>query len=367
MRKLLFLFFLLLSLGGCISDFIPEVEGSQGVLVVDGMITNGESVIKLSRSVSIMDTLRGENFIENAMVRIERNDGVSFPAVHEGNGCYRIQTGDLNHALEYRLFFSVAGESYQSDFLKPMRTAEIESISYRKKDREDPVGIFVSTYAEKDMSIYYRWSFKETWELKASLFARHGYINGVLTLFNRYTSNNTYYCWGRDSSKILILGSSEKLSDNVIKEQKLTEIPSSHDKISILYHIEVSQMQIRKEAYDYFRILQDEIERTGGLFNIVLSAGDNGNVYNCSKPDERVIGYVEVAETTMKSVFISNDETDFYNDPHEICPVYSHPGEGMFPWVDYDKVTYSTWRCVDCRERYNATKNKPSWWPTDHL
>ena len=45
----------------CISDFTPEVEGVRGILVVDGMITNGESVVRLSRSVGILDTLRGDS------------------------------------------------------------------------------------------------------------------------------------------------------------------------------------------------------------------------------------------------------------------------------------------------------------------
>ena len=41
----------LLSLAACITDFTPEVKGVSGILVVDGTITDGESVFRLSRSV----------------------------------------------------------------------------------------------------------------------------------------------------------------------------------------------------------------------------------------------------------------------------------------------------------------------------
>ena len=44
MKKLFLCLFFLPVLIGCITDFAPEVEGVQGILVVDGMITSGESV-----------------------------------------------------------------------------------------------------------------------------------------------------------------------------------------------------------------------------------------------------------------------------------------------------------------------------------
>ena len=63
-------------------------------------------------------------------------------------------------------------------------------------------------------------------------------------------------------------------------------------------------MQLREEAYNYYRFMQDEIERTGGLFNLVMSAGDNGNIYSLSDPDETMIGYVEVTNVTKKGMYI---------------------------------------------------------------
>lgn len=44
MKEFLQYMVLLLSLAGCISDFTPEVRGVGGILVVDGMIVNEESV-----------------------------------------------------------------------------------------------------------------------------------------------------------------------------------------------------------------------------------------------------------------------------------------------------------------------------------
>ena len=368
MKKLVWLMILGISILSCVSEFTPEVEGVSGILVVDGTITNGESIIKLSRSVGILDTLTGDEAVTNASMYVERSDGATFSAVHEGSGTYRIETGDLDPDLEYRLTFTINGVEYQSSYLTPMQTAEIDSISYSKADQGEPVIISVNTHATDDMSPYYRWGYEENWELKAQLFANHGFVNGVLTNYSLLSSTNTYYCWGKDSSNVLLIGSTVDLSENTVKDMELLEIPCSNEKLSILYHIQVSQMQIREEAYDYFRVMLDGIERTGGLFNVVMSAGENGNVFNVEDPTEIVIGYVDVAETTTLGVYITNTETNFYEDPYDVCEIetaedytFSHY------WVDYYEMTYSTEECVDCRKHYNASKNKPSWWPTDHL
>lgn len=162
----------------------------------------------------------------------------------------------------------------------------------------------------------------------------------------------------------LLLESTSALAENVVAQKKLFEIPCRDEKLAVLYHVEVSQTQLRKEAYDYYRILRDEIERTGGLFSIVMSAGDNGNIYNLSDPNELVIGYVEVSQSAKKSIYIPYD-IDLYEGRGETCRLWEADAPGIYPWVT--GLHYSTWNCVDCRERYNATKNKPSWWPTDHL
>ncbi|CAK7008615.1 MAG: hypothetical protein PARBB_00958 [Parabacteroides distasonis] len=349
----------------CISDFTPEVEGVRGILVVDGMITNGESVVRLSRSVGILDTLRGDEVIADALMNVECSNGVLFPAVYEGNGSYRIHTGDLDPDLGYRLNFSLGEKDYQSTFLKPMRTAEIDSVSWQKAGLEKPVTIHVTTHASRNESPYYRWSYQEVWEVRSELFANAGYIDGKFMMFERDTPKNTYYCWGRDSSKMIILDESTRLIDNVIPQKKLLEIPCVDERLAELYYIEVSQMQLREDSYRYYRLLQDEIERTGGLFNVVMSAGDNGNVYCLSDPKEVTVGYVEVCNVTKKALYIPFSR-DIYEGHGMPCWTYSAKEYPSLPWYSYPSVV-ATPSCVDCRERYNATKNKPSWWPTDHL
>ena len=362
----------LLSLAACVTDFTPEVKGVSGILVVDGTITDGESVFRLSRSVGITDDIRSADTITNAEVSVERSDGVFFKASQESKGAYRAINGALDPNLEYRLNISLDGKHYQSTFLKPLISAGIDSLSYQKKGREEPVTIHVSSHAGPDDPPYYRWTYKENWEVKSALYAnaRQG-ANGQIIWHNPNTSENTYYCWVTDSSSVLLLGTADKLAENRLVAHKLFEIPSSDERLSVLYHVEVSQMQIRKEAYDYFKILQDEIERTGSIFSPIMSAGDNGNIFNVSDPDELVIGYVEVATVSRKGMFLSYDMNLYLPVVDEVayCRIFKK-GVGMgsdesMLWYRYpETVTFPS--CVDCRTKPGATKNRPAWWPNEH-
>ena len=365
---------LALLLAACVTDFTPEVKGVSGILVVDGTITDGESVFRLSRSVGITDDIRSADTITNAEVSVERSDGVFFKASQESKGAYRAINGALDPNLEYRLNISLDGKQYQSSFLRPTFTPEIDSLSFQGHGGEKPVTIHVSSHAGKDSPPYYCWSYKENWEIQSRWFAnaREEPLGSKNIIWhNPYTSENTYHCWVKDSSKVLLVGTTEKLTENRLAEHKLFEIPVSDERLSVLYHVEVSQMQIRKEAYDYFKILQDEIERTGSIFSPIMSAGDNGNIFNVSDPDELVIGYVEVATVSREGMFLSYDMNLYLPVVDEVayCRIFKK-GVGMgsdesMLWYRYpETVTFPS--CVDCRAKPGATKNRPAWWPNEH-
>ena len=64
---------LLLLLSACVTDYEPKgLEQVRDLLVVDGIITNGETTIKLRRSVGLTDDFTEDEFVNNAKVVVER-------------------------------------------------------------------------------------------------------------------------------------------------------------------------------------------------------------------------------------------------------------------------------------------------------
>jgi hypothetical protein len=356
----------LLLLSGCIDSFTPSgLKAVEGLLVVDGTIREGESLFTISRSVGMNDELPAGEQIDQAVLYVESNDGAHYEGLSQGQGVYSVDMGTLNPGLQYRLVMHIDGEDYQSGFLSPVFSTAIDSIFPRKRAPGEPVFIHVATHDDANRDLFYRWTFRETWEVKAELYANARYEGGKLIYHNLHTSNNTYYCWGRDRSRSFLLASTDKLSASVVAQMKLVEIPCDHDKLSILYHIEVEQMQIRKEAYDYFSEMQKNIEHSSDLFSPMLTSGAQGNMHCVNDPERPVVGYIEVATVTKKDLYIEGG-SKLYEPPYEAqADCFNKISVSGGTIYQYPELT-APYECVDCRRKANASKDRPLDWPTEH-
>lgn len=373
MKQIIFIIFVLL-LSGCIDEYNPKgIEEVSDLLVIEGTITDDESVFTLRRSVGLSESLTGNETVDNAFLYVEKENGERINGYFTENGTYHIPTIQLIPEQKYRLRISIDGEEYESTFLAPIFTPEIDSIFPMKRGQGEPVYMCVSTHDPQNQSRYYLWSYKEHWEVTAELAANAGVDdNGFLISYDLGTSNNTFYCWGKDSSKVLILDTSEKLSENVIAQKRLVEIPCDNDKLSRLYYIDVQQKQIRKEAYDYYTNLQKNIEQTGSIFAPVPSEM-KGNIRSTTNPDLPVIGYIDVSTITKKHLYIPREQ-GLYEAPRGSCVgLITDDPEMAYPtWAYYqvqigEPTLWAPFSCVDCRMKYRASKNKPDFWPTNHL
>lgn len=366
-----------LSLPSCISDYEPEgIDLVSGLLVVDGIITNGETRINLRRSVGLTDDFTDEEFVNDAKVTVEREDGTIYPAtLTTRKGEYAVGMGELDGNLSYRLRISQGGQEYESDYLRPVFTPPIDSISLMKKGPGQDVYLCVSTHGSQDGSRYYRWMYKENWELKAEMMMQAQWVDKKLVMYDLGSSNNAYYCWSKDSTKIIHLASSDKLTENVISNKRLVTIPPGNDRLSVLYHAEVEQYALRLEAYDYYFNLQKNIESSGSLFAPIPSEM-KGNIRCVSDPDIPVIGYVEVATVTRTQRFMP-EAKEMYEPVNTYCGSMIMTGEDAalyfgdtsFGFISYDPSPSSSvlapLRCLDCRRR--GSKDKPDWWPNEHF
>ena len=372
MRNLLYIIIIVL-LSGCIEPYSPTgVKEVSGLLVIEGTITDNESVFTLRTSVGLLEQLTGYETIDDAFVCVEKENGEQLPGFFLGNGTYMVTTGVLEAGMKYRLFIEAGDEQYRSEFLSPLFTPEIDSIAPLKKGEGEPVYMCVNTHDPEDQSRYYLWSYKEIWEVKAELFANFGYLNpDYPQFFTLATAENTYYCWGRDNSKSMLLGSSDNLSKNVISQKRLNEIPCNNDRLSILYYITVKQNQIRKEAFDYYSNIQKNVEQSGSIFAPVPSEM-RGNIQCITNPERPVVGYIDVSTTTEKSTFVP-ESLGLYEPSINFCHnqitedlEYAYPAYGYYEIMDEAPTLYAPFRCVDCRMKEKATKNRPDFWPNNH-
>ena len=109
----------MLSLVSCVEPFYPDIDETEGVLVVSGRITDrpGRHFVEISRS----STLEEPEFnpVEGCVVRVEDNFGMMVVYMEDSPGIYRAELDeqflDLNKA--YKLFIDTpGGKQYESSY-----------------------------------------------------------------------------------------------------------------------------------------------------------------------------------------------------------------------------------------------------------
>ena len=106
---------------------------------------------------------------------------------------------------------------------------------------------------------------------------------------------------------MISLGSSDRLTQNVIANKSIASYHPSDRRFSMLYHAEVEQYALHREAYDYYFNLQKNIEESGSLFAPIPSEM-KGNIRCVTDPEVPVIGFVEVATVTRLKRFFPEIE-----------------------------------------------------------
>ena len=373
----------LYSLSSCIVPFEPQgMKQEEGILVVEGMIMETGTTIKLTRTVSlfvnVLDSLHID-WVFGAHVHVidDKNNivAVAEPQIKDGTiGIVYAVPGEIvfTPGTKYALSIRIGEKHYQSAFVSPVHTPEIDEISWRT-NTDGSMDIMVSTHDSANQTAYYRWAFEEDWEIRSELFGNLWYepTTGTIIEQSQFTSNNRLYCWDSERSKKIILGTSDRLTDATIKNNVIHSFPNYNTRFSYLYSILVRQYGLDKEAYIYYKNLKQNVELSGSLFAPLLTEV-KGNITCLSNPEEPVVGYITATNEVKTRTFI--DMTKIVGEDPYGCGITRNFTRSqlanMFS-AGYGIVYYDLYyvcapiRCVDCT-KLGGTKNKPDFWPNVH-
>jgi hypothetical protein len=350
----------------------PVVSTKDRYLVVEAFINNGidSTLISLTRSFSLDDssTLRPEL---NAQVAVEGRDNSSYPIPEIGNGQYGLPGLALNNALQYRLHIKTsAGKEYRSDYVDLKVSPPIDSVNWRSSD--SGLQIYVNTHDPQGTTRHYRWEYQQTWQFNSVYFSNYAYTNHQLI---PRTFNNFYTCWKSGGSTNILLGSSDKLSQDEIAGFPLVLIPPSSWMISIKYSILVKQYPLTPEGYAFWSDLQKNSEQLGSIFSPEPSQS-KGNIHSVTDTSEMVIGYVEGGTLQRQRIYITPDQIPDWlyssydgacrldtigNDPKDLMNYLGGVEYLPIDLTPFGAVSISSSVCADCR--LIGTNIKPSFWP----
>jgi len=398
-------FLLLLTVLSCRKPFVPPVSNTENsYLVVEGGINSGSdsTFIKLSRTVKLTDKTAVMPEI-NAVLTVEGDQNTSYPLTEKGKGYYACAGLNLDHSHKYCLDIKTSGgKEYKSDFITVLDSPPIDSVSFDVKGTPQlgaGMNIYVNTHDPSNKVKYFRWDYQETWIFHSHYFSQY-YSTGDTVLPRITPDKMVTFCWASDTSSTIVLGSSAKLTQDVIYQNPIISIPSTSEKFENKYSIIVRQYALSEDAYNFYDIMKKNTEELGGVFD-VLPSQNPGNLHCVTNPSEPVIGYITVGNVTSKRIFITNRqwptwttltpeddgcklEFDLLSTHHPIiCCYYDDPNYGneVDEYINFNKTNNSnpfipidaigppgpivgyhasTRECADCTLR--GTNIAPAFW-----
>lgn len=327
--------FCMLALFNCIEPFEPGGNIIAPQLVVSGEFTNlpGPHTITLSyTSINSRLKVKSNQFPRGAEVFIEEDNGSIQQLTTTGGGVYKTAAGSNGvPGKKYRLIIELQdGTIYRSAYEQMPEEVEVRQVysQFRLDDQSNNVpGVFdvlVDSDDRQGEQNFYKWS----WE--------HYYKLDYCNIFKRPNDETNYAqkccndCWGIDREEELFTITSDKLFDGKpISGKQVAEVPYDSREP---YFILVKQQSLTFGYFEFWRLIREQLDNTGGIFDKTPST-IYSNIVSETNPEEQVLGYFGV---------VSESIVPFYVDRSGLEIPPPQPGEG----VRYS-VTPTCLSCVD--------------------
>jgi hypothetical protein len=307
MRKAFYILCILsvVAIVACKKLYNPTVIATNpNYLVVEGVINNGadSTIIKLSRTTKLAAGTSPAVELK-AVVTVEDDKNNTYTLKEIGNGNYAAVL-TLNNAYNYRLRIKTTdGIVYLSDYVAVKNAPPIDSVGY--KVTGPGTKIYLNTHDPSNNTRYYRWDYVETWRFHTEFESK--YITNGVAIVPRTPSQSIYYCYTGDNSTSILLGTTTKLSQDVVYQTPVVSIDSLSEKTEVRYSILLKQYALTKEAYAFWSNIQKNTETLGSVFDALPSA-PLGNIHCVTNPAQPVIGFISVGTVTTKRIFIDHSD-----------------------------------------------------------
>jgi len=372
---------------GCVEPFSPNVSVVQvNAMVVDGYIdAGGDAIVKLTRALPLLSFAEVPK-VTGAIVTIESSDGESFNLAENSPATYSATNLDVNTKSKYTLHVRVPdGNEFISDQVTIHPTPPVGKVYYTFSASGDDIELRTdSEDTNPDGTGYYLWECMETYEYRSTLFSRYKRVNGVPLLRRQHEYVDT--CW-RETPIPVIVGTTKRLSKNLISGQLLTRINKLDLKISRRYRIAVRQRAISEQEFIYRTQLKKTSDLQGSLF-AEIPGPVVSNVRSTTNSTEYVLGYFRGQQVQQKVLYVSRIELpqQFQVEPpipqqcglEAACPT-NMPVRGPNTCIDINLLsdtkivitsfefqnstvyTFAPIECGDCRVVGGKTEPPPYW------
>jgi Domain of unknown function (DUF4249) len=313
----------------CVEPFEIATQNFEDLLVIEATITNEFKYqeIKLGRTYPLED--EGPSYEINANVTVVDDAQNSYNFQETDSGRYRsISEFSVLPNRNYQLLITTtSGKEYASVPTKLTAISSdftVSAIKEVNKDGIEGITIYADSYDSSGNSKYYRFEYEETYKIIAPYWSpldafgvsmlptnpNPPPLHEVYTLPRTQEEETCYKTL--ESTKIMQTDTNLFLEDRVIKFP-IIFLTKDDFKITHRYSILVRQFVQSLEASTFYKTL-NKFSGSESLFSQQQQGFIAGNVFSVNNPDEKVIGYFEVASALTERIFF-NFEDFFPNEP----------------------------------------------------
>lgn len=377
---------------GCKKPYSPPaITANNNYLVVEGVIAagNDSTIINLSRTVQLTNAST-TNPESEAKVTIDDGQGANYTLTEASNGRYTSPSLKLSNSHKYRLNIATTdGQTYVSDYVPVKVTPPLDSVWFTQNNTG--VNIYSAAHDPSNSTRYYRWDYTETYIYESDLETNYIFDpKGFDTLKwsrLRTPAEQIHTCYITTPSSAITINTSAKLSNDVIANNMITQIPEGSEKLYHRYSIMVRQYALTQDAYNFWAMLKKNTQQIGTIFDVQPSASAT-NLHCTSDPSKIVLGYVSASTITQERIFIDWTQVPGWPPyispyvclPDGACWVKGSPPPQMLAYgqlIPTDTirsggcpgimaptfiVPAQSATCVDCRVHGGGKTQKPAFW-----
>ncbi len=297
--KYLLLLLILFTLTTCVVPYDVPVSQLVSDYAVSGLITDnpGPYSVSITYSAAYAKDVEGYNIpVEGATVTVTDTDSdVTTALTYQKTGAYVTDStfrGIPGH--HYVLHVLTAdGDELISDpaLLPPMKSQVTVQHQYVPESGLNPEGdkIWITVKDDPDQTNFYRWKYEGVFEFSTSITTVAPII--VTT------------CWQYDYSNSILLLGSDNLVNGKTFDQDITVAPYVS---STPYLITVYTMSLSQDAYNFWNLVQKQVNNTGGVFDSPPS-DIPGNLHCVNDPQKEVLGLFWASSEIESHDFITHN------------------------------------------------------------
>jgi hypothetical protein len=367
--------------GSCIVPYEPDLEESQKVVVINGMISDrpGRHEVTVSLSSPYRDPVfQG---MGSCVVTVTNQDGNTIRYTDQGDGVYAAYIPDdfLSVGDQACLIVEAPdGNDYYSSCESILASPELDTVYWELGTLEtsDPefsrpgIQFYLDMTGKSSDSRNVIWRVQETWEYWASLFG-----NRIMTgwgTVKEFRTNVIFKCWKSYPLDRIYTATTRNLSENRLVRFPLNFVSNETDRLSVTYSLYVQQQSVSDDAYDYWKRMNEQSSESGGMYE-KQPASVPGNIQCANNPDQVVLGYFYASQVREQRIFVHNNNLFDFNVSHISCEFEPMSTLGIHSSIKFPVYLYvpgpfkpSFWgpaECFDCRLQGGDTI-RPEIWET---